>query len=55
MGPGSVATVFVGVLDIKTVSPLAAAITICSMVALAVAIISKKFIQNRARVPMGDR
>jgi DHA1 family bicyclomycin/chloramphenicol resistance-like MFS transporter len=44
MGLGSLATVFVGVLNIKTVFPLAAAIMISSMLGLTLAIWSRKFL-----------
>ena len=45
MGLGSLATVFVGVLNIKTVFPLATAIMISSMLGLTLAVWSRKFLR----------
>ncbi|HKH59783.1 MAG TPA: multidrug effflux MFS transporter [Flavitalea sp.] len=55
MGLGSLATVFVGVLNIKTVFPLAAAIMISSMLGLTLAMCSRKFLHtpgNRNESPI---
>jgi len=45
MGLGSLATVFIGVLNIKTVLPLAVAIMICSVLGLGMSILSKRFLR----------
>ena len=47
MGLGSLATVFVGVLNIKTVFPLSVCITICSVLAFGLVNWSKYFFSNR--------
>ncbi|MBC7828203.1 MAG: multidrug effflux MFS transporter [Chitinophagaceae bacterium] len=43
MGLGSLATVFIGVLNIKTVLPLAVSLLICSILGLCLITLSKKF------------
>ena len=43
MGLGSLATIFIGVLDIKTVLPLAVALMICSLLGLVLTAWSKQF------------
>ena len=45
MGLGSLATVFVGVLGIKTVIPLAVCFTICSLLGAAIIVSSKRFLR----------
>lgn len=49
MGLGSLATVFVGILNIKTVLPLAVSIMICSMLGLGLIILSKRYLRPVAQ------
>jgi hypothetical protein len=50
MGLGSLATIFIGVLNIKTVLPLAAGIMICSLLELVVIVSTKKNLLNRPMI-----
>ena len=53
MGLGSLATVFVGVLNIKTVFPLSVCITICSVIAFGLVTWSKYFFRNQLSKNLG--